>query len=48
MVTGPIPRKPKATRPKANTAGAIIKAPNPAVLTRNPIVMSDMIAKPSQ
>ena len=24
MVTGPMPRKPKATRPKANTAGAII------------------------
>ena len=22
MVTGPMPRKPKATKPKANTAGA--------------------------
>ena len=26
MVTGPMPRKPKATRPKAKTAGAIIRA----------------------
>ena len=26
MVTGPMPRKPNATRPKANTAGAIISA----------------------
>ncbi len=29
MVTGPMPRKPKATRPKANTAGASISAPRP-------------------
>ena len=25
MVTGPMPRKPKATRPKANTGAAIIR-----------------------
>ena len=29
MVTGPMPRKPKATRPKAKMAGAIISAPAP-------------------
>ena len=41
MVTGPMPRKPKATRPKANTAGASISglpsasvAPRPVPLTR--------------
>ena len=33
MVTGPMPRKPNATRPNANTAGAIISAPSPSVLT---------------
>ena len=33
MVTGPMPRNPKATRPKANTAGASISAPSPKVLT---------------
>ena len=27
MVTGPMPRKPKATKPKANTAGASISTP---------------------
>ncbi len=29
MVTGPMPRKPKAIRPKAKMAGAIINAPAP-------------------
>src|SRR5947209_10256396 len=29
MVTGPMPRKPKATRPNAKMAGAIISAPSP-------------------
>ena len=35
MVTGPMPRKPKATRPKAKTAGAMVAAasPSPMVLT---------------
>ena len=32
MVTGPMPRKPKATRPKAKTAGATMqRAPGPVV-----------------
>src|SRR3954468_8917151 len=48
IVTGPIPRNPKATRPNANTAGAIISSPNPPVLTRYPIDISTMIAIPSQ
>ena len=33
MVTGPMPRKPNATRPKANTAGAFMISPRPWVLT---------------
>src|SRR2546423_12600593 len=48
MVTGPIPRNPNATRPNANTAGAIISVPNPVVLTRKPIDMRDIIAIPIQ
>ena len=48
MVTGPIPRNPNATRPNANTAGAIMSAPRPAVLTRYAIAISDMIAMPIQ
>ncbi len=35
MVTGPMPRKPKATRPKANTAGAIIKCVAQACRSRS-------------
>ena len=31
MVTGPMPRKPKATRPKAKTAGASIHAGLPII-----------------
>ena len=48
MVTGPMPRKPKATRPKANTAGACMRTPSPAVETRNPTVIRPMMASPSQ
>ena len=48
MVTGPIPRKPKATRPNAKTAGATMSAPSPSVLTRNAMPMSTTIVMPSQ
>src|SRR5438270_4086412 len=48
IVTGPMPRKPNATRPNANTAGAIISVPKPSVLTRKPIDIRTMIARPSQ
>src|SRR3954463_8739566 len=43
-----MPRNPNATRPNANTAGAIISAPNPVVLTRYPIAINAMIDIPSQ
>jgi len=33
IVSGPMPRNPKATSPNANTAGAIIRAARPKVLT---------------
>ncbi len=33
MVTGPMPRKPKAMRPKANTSGATMMPPTPMVET---------------
>ena len=36
MVTGPMPRKPNATRPKANTAGAIMSVSTPYPLTQYP------------
>jgi len=48
MVTGPIPRNPKATRPKAKTAGASMRVPSPVVLTAKAIAISAMIARPSQ
>src|SRR2546423_7800973 len=48
IVTGPIPRNPNATRPNANTAGAIISVPNPVVLTRKPTLINAMIDSPSQ
>src|SRR3954467_10414419 len=56
IVTGPIPRKPKATRPNANTAGASIRgtslpgmgAPRPCVLTWYPTAISAAIVSPSQ
>src|SRR5688572_6990606 len=34
MVTGPIPRNPNATRPNANTAGAIIRVSSPYKLMK--------------
>src|SRR3954464_3594298 len=48
IVTGPIPRNPNATRPNAKTAGAIMSAAIPCVLTQYAIAMSDMIAIPNQ
>ena len=48
MVTGPMPRKPNATKPKANTAGATMSAPMPSVLTRNAMPISRTIVIPSQ
>src|SRR5690349_9231889 len=48
IVTGPMPRKPKATRPNANTAGAIISAPRPSVLIPYAIAISATITMPSQ
>src|SRR5678815_5596770 len=43
-----MPRKPNATRPNANTAGATISWPRPNVLTMYAIAMSAMIVMPSQ
>ena len=43
MVTGPIPRNPNATRPKAKTAGAIIRPPRPAVLTPYGVLVNQVI-----
>src|SRR3954471_3532869 len=51
IVTGPIPRKPNATRPNANTAGAIMSEPAPVgnvVLTPYPIAIRPMMVMPSQ
>jgi len=48
MVTGPIPRKPKATRPNAKTAGATMSAAIPSVLTRNAMPISTTMVMPSQ
>src|SRR5262245_15660320 len=48
IVTGPIPRKPNATRPKANTAGAVISADSPSVLTSYAIPISATMLSPSQ
>src|SRR6266705_1937940 len=48
IVTGPMPRNPNATSPNANTAGASMRLPRPAVLKRKAIPMSDSIAMPSQ
>src|SRR5215475_16182644 len=47
MVTGPMPRNPNATRPKANTAGATISPPRPPLkVYAMPIKMA--ILMPSQ
>src|SRR3954465_13615049 len=49
IVTGPMPRKPNATSPNANTAGAIgIAASRPCVLTPYAIAIKPMIVMPSQ
>src|SRR6185436_15593597 len=57
MVTGPMPRNPKATRPNANTAGASIMPPAVGFaalmagicpLTIYAMAMSAMIARPIQ
>src|SRR5919106_6326310 len=50
MVTGPMPRKPNATRPKANTAGASIRVSieGPDALTRYAIDISATMLRPSQ
>src|SRR5215211_2733898 len=48
MVTGPIPRNPNATRPKANTAGAIIIPAGNCVLTPYAIDIRPTMTIPSQ
>ena len=48
IVTGPMPRNPKATRPKANTAGATISACRPSVLTPYPAAIRATMVRPSQ
>src|SRR5438093_5409043 len=50
IVTGPMPRKPNATRPNSNTAGASINAPRLGVLvpTNAAIPISDTMLRPSQ
>src|SRR5438552_15280902 len=48
IVTGPMPRKPNATRPNANTAGAIIRAPRPRVLTPYAIAIRPTTTRPTQ
>jgi len=48
MVTGPMPRKPKATRPKEKTAGAIIRPARPSVEMAYATPISATIAIPIQ
>ena len=48
MVTGPMPRKPKATRPKANTDGATISDSSPCALMNEPMPIRNTIVRPSQ
>src|SRR5882672_3958533 len=48
IVTGPMPRNPNATSPKAKTAGASIRLPSPVVLNRYAIPINASIAMPSQ
>ncbi len=43
-----MPRKPKATRPKANTAGAAMSIESPIVLTMNAIPIRPTMLMPSQ
>src|SRR5215475_3858304 len=47
MVTGPMPRNPNATRPKANTAGATISPPRPP-LKRYAMPINTAMLMPSQ
>src|SRR5262245_10450586 len=48
IVTGPIPRNPNATRPNAKTDGANIMPMGKELLTRNPMPIKTIIARPSQ
>ncbi len=48
MVTGPMPRNPKATSPNANTAGAAISWSSPCSLMRNAPPMRPTTVMPSQ
>src|SRR5438445_5355050 len=48
IVTGPMPRNPNATSPKAKTGAAIISAPSPNVLTLYAIIIRPTIPRPSQ
>ena len=48
MVTGPIPRKPKATSPKAKTGAATISVPTPSRLTRYATAIRAAMVIPSQ
>src|SRR5229473_7851663 len=48
IVTGPIPKKPNATKPKAKTAGAIIKLSRPCKLIQNAMDIRAIIEIPSQ
>ena len=43
-----MPRKPNATSPNANTAGATIRAPSPSVLNEKAMPINTTIAMPSQ
>src|SRR4029079_10047990 len=48
IVTGPIPRKPNATRPTGYSAGAIRRRPSPWVLIMYATLMRPMMVMPSQ
>src|SRR5437762_10566721 len=48
IVTGPIPRNPKATSPNEKTAGASMRPVSPVVLTPYAIAMSAIIVSPNQ
>src|SRR5262245_8397664 len=48
IVTGPMPRKPNATRPNAKTSGAIISAPRPFKLNQYEAPISATMTMPIQ
>src|SRR4026208_1054323 len=48
IVTGPMPRNPKATRPKAKSAGAIMPTSPKLRLTQYATPIRDLMAIPSQ